>query len=103
MVKLIEHGAVGGFANYDNRYSDPLRGLQRTAYTTTCIDFGSFYVEGHSTPNAKLEEFEHRSRDVFALPLSKNRKFDCALSPVGQGFGPANQELLQGRDAAGWG
>ena len=72
MVNLIEGGAVGGFADCDNCHLDQLLWRHRAA-------------------DAELEGFVSSRFEFSALRLSKNGNFNCALSPVGQGFGLPNE------------
>ncbi len=115
MVDLIEDGAVGAFADFDNRYlkSDGGHGVTRAARAAlpmidvapfvaggtddarrrvaeeiraACVDIGFFYITGHGIPQAEMDAFEDRVRAFFELPLAEKMKIECRLSPKEQGF-----------------
>ncbi len=115
MVELIEDGAVGAFADFDNRYvrSGAGHGIERAArdalpvidvtpfvaggtaaarrmvadaIRAACIDIGFFYITGHGIPKAEMDAFEDRVRAFFAQPLAEKMKIACQRSPKEQGF-----------------
>jgi isopenicillin N synthase-like dioxygenase len=115
MVEVVQDGAVGTYADFDNRYeqNDARFGVSRTALSTlpiidispfmqqgpkaerdrvareirtACVNIGFFYIKGHGIPASELDALITWGHRFFELPLDRKMEIECNRSPSRQGF-----------------
>jgi isopenicillin N synthase-like dioxygenase len=122
MVETIADGAIGPYADFDNRFlaRDAKAGVERAALGAlpvidvspfaqggepaerrrvareirkACVDIGFFYIVGHGIEAAEIEACHDWTRRFFELPAAEKAKIDRNKSPTRQGWrGPGVTE-----------
>jgi isopenicillin N synthase-like dioxygenase len=115
-METIQDGAVGIYADFDNRFragnraalsSLPVIDVSPFVLNSTpeerarvareirkaCIDIGFFYIVGHGIAPADIEACHDWTRRFFELPLAEKQRVDRNKSPTRQGWrGPGVTE-----------